>query len=186
MSLIIDTELIRYKWVSADGEFPDYEKLTPTEFNYSAHFDTVEAIKAINSLKVLSDSKAYPIDLTIGNGKMVMANPDEKGQAELSADTEGEGKVRVDGSYLLSVLRACGGMVDLQVTSPISPMLFSQNGYYVVVMPMMTEEASKVTGEKPRAKPKTAKTAKGKGEKQPEPEPTEPEPKPKPEPAPAK
>jgi DNA polymerase-3 subunit beta len=82
-SLIIDTELIRYKWVSNGGQYPDYEKLIPNEFNTYAHFDTVEAIKVISSLKVLADSKAYPIDLTIGNGKIVMANPDDKGQADL-------------------------------------------------------------------------------------------------------
>jgi len=87
-SLIIDTELIRYKWLSNGGNYPDYEKLIPTEFNTVAHFDTVEAIKAISSLKVLADSKSYPIDLTIGDGKIVMANPDDKGQAELAADTE--------------------------------------------------------------------------------------------------
>jgi len=65
-SLIIDTELIRYKWVSVNGDFPDYEKLIPTEFNTFAHLDTVEAIKAVNSLKALSNGKDYPIDLTIG------------------------------------------------------------------------------------------------------------------------
>jgi DNA polymerase-3 subunit beta len=99
-SLIIDTELIRYKWVSVNGDYPDYEKLTPTEFNTFAHFDTVEAIKATNSLKALSDSKAYPIDLTIGDGKVVMANPDDKGQADILADTDGQGFVRIDGQYL--------------------------------------------------------------------------------------
>ncbi|GAH93912.1 unnamed protein product, partial [marine sediment metagenome] len=66
-SLIIDTELIRYKWVSVNGNYPEYEKLIPTEFNTFASFDTVEAIKAVNSLKALSEKpKAYPIDLTIG------------------------------------------------------------------------------------------------------------------------
>jgi DNA polymerase III sliding clamp (beta) subunit (PCNA family) len=154
-ALTIDTELIRYKWSSADGSFPDYEKLIPTDFHIFAHFDTVEAIKAANSLKVLADSKAYPIDLTISDGKIVMANPDDKGQAELSADTEGEGKVRVDGSYLASVLKACGGMVDFKLTTPISPMLFASNGYQVVVMPMMTTEAKEA-----EAKAKQAETAK--------------------------
>ncbi|MDD5485605.1 MAG: hypothetical protein PHI74_06235 [Methanocellales archaeon] len=67
-ALTIDTELIRYKWAAVPGTFPDYEKLTPTEFNLSAHFDTIEAVKAIGSLRVLADSKAYPIDLDIGNG----------------------------------------------------------------------------------------------------------------------
>jgi DNA polymerase-3 subunit beta len=183
MSLIIDTELIRYKWRTVNGTFPDYEKLTPTEFHYSAHFDTVEAIKAISSLKALANAKAYPLDLNIGNGKMVVANPDAKGQAELSADTEGEGKVRVDGRYLAEVLKACGGMVDLNVTTPVSPMLFSHDGYSVVVMPMMTEEARKAAAEskveakpteKPAEKPKGKDKGKGKGKTKPEPV-TEPE-----------
>ncbi len=53
MKLVIDTELIRYKWVSVNGDYPDYSKLIPTEFNYLASFDTVEAIKAVNSLKAI-------------------------------------------------------------------------------------------------------------------------------------
>jgi len=80
MSLIIDTELIRYKWTSVNGDYPDYQKLIPTDFNCQANFDTVEAIKAVNSLKTLSEKpKDYPIDVTIGDGKVVMANPDDKG-----------------------------------------------------------------------------------------------------------
>jgi len=141
-SLIIDTELIRYKWVSGGGNYPEYQKLIPAEFNCYASFDTVEAIKATNSLKAIADSKAYPIDLTIGNCKVVMANPDDKGQADIVADTDGQGKVRIDGSYLASVLKACGGMVELKLTNAYSPMLFSQNGYQVVVMPMLTDEAT--------------------------------------------
>ena len=62
MSLIIDTELIRYKYFGWDGNYPDYEKLIPTDFSAFAHFDTVEAIKATNSLKALSNGKSYPID----------------------------------------------------------------------------------------------------------------------------
>jgi len=141
MSLIIDTELIRYKYIGWDGNYPDYEKLIPTDFNAFASFDTVEAIKAVNSLKALSNGKDYPIDLTIGDGKIVMANPDDKGQAELIADTDGEVKIRVDGGYLAQALKACGGMVDFKLTSPSSPMLFSANGYQLVVMPMLTTES---------------------------------------------
>jgi DNA polymerase-3 subunit beta len=194
-SLIIDTELIRYRWAAVQGTFPDYEKLTPTEFNLSAHFDTIEAVKAISSLKALSDSKTYPIDLNIGNGRILLANPDDRGQAELPADTEGEGKVRIEGSYLVDVLRACGGMVDFQVTSPISPTMFSQDGYYVVVMPMMTEEAKKQAATASKVEAETVKPAettgkgkskaknKAKAEKRPQPK-SKPEPKtePKPEP----
>jgi DNA polymerase-3 subunit beta len=194
-TLTIETELIRYKWVSVNGSYPDYEKLIPTEFNGSVSFDTVEAIKAIASLKVLADSKEYPIDLTIGDGKMVMANPDDKGQAELPADTDGNTKIRVDGGYLASVLRACGGMIELKLTNAYSPMLFSQDGYQVVVMPMLTSEANQQAKEDKGAKAETAtaetaETAKpkrkgkgkgkGKGKVDTEPEP-EPEPQTEPE-----
>jgi len=190
MSLIIDTELIRYKWASVNGDFPDYEKLIPTDFNAFASFDTVEAIKAVNSLKTLSDKpKDYPIDLTIGDGKVVMANPDDKGQAELSADTEGEVKFRVDGQYLAQALKACGGMVEFKVSSPLSPMLFTANGYLLVVMPMITSEAQKAEAERAKAKaepsePKAKGKGKSKGKGKTEPEPvTEPVAEAEPEPA---
>jgi len=143
MSLTLDTELIRYKWRGADGNFPEYEKLIPAEFNTLTSFDTNEALKAVSSLKVLSDSKAYPIDLTIGNGRVIMSNPDDKGQAEIPADTQGEGKVRIDGSYLADALRACGGMVELKLTDGKSPMLFTSPDYELVVMPMLTSESQK-------------------------------------------
>ena len=145
MSLIIDTEAIRYKWRGADGQFPDYEKLIPTEFNTVAHLDTVEAGKAISSLKVLADNgnKGYPIDLTLDNGYVVMANSEDKGQTAIPADIEGKPvKVRIDGSYLAQALKACGGMVDFKLTNAYSPMLFTADGYQLVVMPMMTNETS--------------------------------------------
>jgi len=143
MSLTLDTELIRYKWRGADGNFPEYEKLIPDQFNTLTSFDTNEALKAVSSLKVLSDSKSYPIDLTIGNGKVIMSNPDDKGQAEIAADTQGEGKVRIDGSYLADALRACGGMVELKLSDSKSPMLFTSPDYELVVMPMLTSESQK-------------------------------------------
>ena len=153
MSLVLDTELIRYKWRSVDGNFPEYEKLLPAEFNTFVSFDANEAIKAVNSLKVLSDSRAYPIDLTIGNGKLTMSSPDDKGQTEIPADTLGDGKIRLDGGYLADALRACGGMVDLKLVDGKSPMLFTSPDYELVVMPMLTNESQKPTGEEQTAEP---------------------------------
>jgi hypothetical protein len=140
-SLVIDTELMRYRWRGADGQFPDYEKLIPTEANTTAHFDTVEAGKAIASLKALADSKAYPIDLHL-NGGIVMSSPDDKGEVTMPADIEGgEVRVRIDGGYLTEALKACGGMVDFKLTDGKSPVLFAVDGYQLVVMPMLTGEA---------------------------------------------
>jgi hypothetical protein len=155
-SLVIDTEITRYKWRGADGTFPDYEKLIPTEANVTAHLDTVEAGKTIASLKVLADSKSYPIDLHL-NGGMVMSSPDDKGEVTMPADIEGgEVKVRIDGAYLTEALRACGGMVDFKVTDGKSPVLFAVDGYQLVVMPMLTAEAK--AGSKTEAETKPEDT----------------------------
>ena len=139
MKLIIDTEAIRYSFVGADGTFPDYEKLIPAEGKTVVHFDTVEAVKAISSLKVLADSKSYPIDLTTNDGMVILSSPDDKGQAVIPADIEGEpNRVRIDGKYLADALRACSGMVDLKLTDGKSPVLFQVDGYQLVTMPMLT------------------------------------------------
>ena len=61
----------------------------------------------------------------------------------IPADIEGKAvKVRIDGSYLAQALKACGGMVDFKLTNSYSPMLFTTDGYQLVVMPMMTSEAN--------------------------------------------
>jgi DNA polymerase-3 subunit beta len=169
MSLVIDTEAIRYKWRGADGEFPDYAKLIPTEVNTIAHLDTVEAIKAVSSFRALSDNpKDYPIDLTIGEGKIIMANPDGKGEATIPADTDGQGSVRIDGKYLADVLKACGGMVDFKLTNAYSPMLFATDGCQVVVMPMMTDIAKQAQEQaRVEAVPTEAKQTEPSGEAEP-------------------
>ena len=163
MSLVIDTEAIRYKWRGADGQFPDYEKLIPTEFATLAHFDSQEVIKAVGALKAVSDNaKDFSIDLTIGEGQMVMTSPDEKGEAIISADTDGESFVRIDGKYLGDVLKACGGMVDFKLANAYSPMLFTIEGYQVVVMPMMSSKANE---QQAADRPATAEaTAEAEGE----------------------
>jgi hypothetical protein len=153
MSLILDTELIRYKWQGNDGNFPEYEKFIPTDFNTLVNFDTNEALRAVSSLKALSGSKAYPIDLNIDNGKVIMSCPDDKGQVEIPADVQGEAKVRIDGSFLNDALRACGGMVELKLVDSTKPVLFTSPDYELVVVPMVTGES-----QKPKAETETAKT----------------------------
>jgi len=168
MKLIIDTEAIRYSFVGADGTFPDYEKLIPTEAKTVVHFDTVEAVKAVGSLKVLADSKSYPIDLTFDNGMVMLSSPDDKGQAVMPADIEGEvNKVRLDGKYLADALKACSGMVDLKLTDGKSPVLFQVDGYQLVTMPMLTST------EKPKAEPEAEPAPAEEAEQVSEPEDTE-------------
>jgi hypothetical protein len=146
-NVVLDTELVRYRWPIVEGSFPNYNQLIPSESKAVAHFDTLEAIQAIGSLKALANAKAYAVDVSFGNGKLTLANADDKGYAEVTADCEAEGKVRMDGSYLAQVLKACGGAVDMTVNSPQSPVVFSSDGFRVVAMPMFTQAVTKPEAE---------------------------------------
>jgi len=170
MKVCIDTEVIQYRFIGSDGNFPDWGKLIPADTTTTAHLDTVEAIKAVASLKALTDGKEYPIDLHL-NGGIVMSSPDDTGQVTIPADIEGgEVKVRLDGGYLAQALRACGGMVDFKVKSGDSPVLFETDGYKLVVMPMLTGESKPETEAEPEAE-----TAEPETEAEPEAETAEPE-----------
>jgi hypothetical protein len=146
-NVVLDTELVRYRWPITEGTFPNYSQLIPSEVQGVAHFDTTEALQAIGSLKALANAKAYAVDITFGNGKLTLANVDDKGYAEVTADCEGEGKVRMDGSYLAQVLKACGGAVDMRHNSPQSPVVFSSDGFQVVAMPMFSQAVTKPEAE---------------------------------------
>jgi len=143
VALVIETEAIRYRFIGNEGTYPDYEGIIPTELNCLAHLDSIEAVKALGSLKAIAENpKSFAIDLTIGEGRVLMASPDENGSSTIPADTDGKGEVRIDGKYLADVLKVCGGMVDLTLTNAYSPMMFSTDGYSCVVMPMTSVKAN--------------------------------------------
>ena len=143
--MILETDLVSYRFNSVAGSYPDYEPLMPTTANTVCHFDTIEAMKALGSLKALVDLKQYAVDLAIGEAGMGMSDPDSMGQADIRADVEGQPvKVRFNGGYLSQALRACGGMVDLQAVDGNSAVLLRTDGYRVLLMPMAkTDVASK-------------------------------------------
>jgi len=140
-SLVVDTEVVRYKLQSQIGEYPKYQGIIPTECLARASVDAKEAIKASQSLLALwyDDSLkplARPIILTIGEGKVTLEVKGERGQTEIAAETSGECKVAMQGNRFLQALKACGGIVEMQTVSRSSPVLFTVDSHRCVVMPM--------------------------------------------------
>ena len=163
-SLVIDTELIRYKLNAQDGTYPDYEKVIPTEFIAEARFDTREALKAVNSLGALFLDRQSAITLTLKEGRLTLSAKEDRGETQIEAQAEGEAETSASGAYLAQVLKAFGGMVELKLASPQSPILFSDDGYRVVVMPIL-KPVSKAVAEAQAVATKAEVKGKRKGRK---------------------
>jgi len=149
--LVIDTELIRYKWGSTIGNYPDYEKVIPTESVAEARFDARDMLRASASLGALYLDRDTAIIITIKDGMMTLSVKDEKGEAHIEAEAQGEAITAVNGAYLRQALKALAGMAELKVKDPQSPMLFSVDGYRIVVMPVAIGIAQKPAEAKPEA-----------------------------------
>ena len=101
----------------------------------------------------------------------------------ISAETSGEAKIAVAGNYLIKALRACGGIAEMKLASPQSPIALTVDGYRCLVMPMrfpgskpeteaVTTETETKTDATPEVKVKPKRKGKGKS-RQPEVEPEE-------------
>jgi len=140
-NLVIETEAIRYKWGSASGTYPDYEKLIPTEAQAEARFDTRAMLRA--GMAVASLHQGKPVGATVkvymGEGQIRLCSSDEGGEATIEAETEGEAKTAINAKYLAQALKALGGMAELKVKGPSDPILFTVDGYQLLVMPMFVK-----------------------------------------------
>ncbi|MCX8125848.1 MAG: DNA polymerase III subunit beta [Dehalococcoidia bacterium] len=151
--LIIDTELIRYKLMGSSGGFPQWQKLIPQEYATVAHFDSSEALKAVRSLNAFGTDQPFSVDVYVDGTGIRFVMPDEKAEAVIAADVAGNPiTVRFNGSYLMQALKACGGMVDVKLSTGTSPALFISEGYQHVLMPMVVEkDVKRDTVERPQA-----------------------------------
>ena len=118
------------------GKFPDYEKLIPTEAQAEARFDTRELLRAGMAVASLGQVKDATVRLYIGEGQITVSDSEEAGEATVEAQAQGEAKTAISARYLSQVLKALGGMAEVKVKGPSDPILFTVDGYRVVVMPM--------------------------------------------------
>jgi len=143
-AMYLDTEVARYRFVSEVGQYPDYSKVVPPQFNCTAHIDSQEALKAVLAVKATSeDVKGFAVDFTIGGGKLIMTNPDERGEAIINADSgDAFGHVRLGGAYFADAMKALGGMADLSLNRAYEPVMLSADGYRVLIMPIASPKAN--------------------------------------------
>jgi len=136
-TLVIQTEAITYRFDGYDGTYPDFERVIPTEFVAEASFDTREMLRAGASLGALFLDKEMPVIISIGDGNVRLYVKDEKGEAHIEAEAQGEAEIAINSLSLTQALRTLGGIVEMKVKAPNSPMLFSVDGHRVVLSPLL-------------------------------------------------
>ncbi len=174
-TLVIQTEAVTYRFDGYDGTYPNYEQVIPTEFVAEATFDTREMLRAGASLGALFLDKESPVIISIGDGSVRLYVKDEKGEAHIEAEAQGEAEIAINSLFLTQALRTLGGIVEMKVKAPNSPMLFSVDGHRVVLSPMLigigkkngegeADQIPKPEGE-PEAEPEAAAHAEVKTDK---------------------
>jgi hypothetical protein len=78
---------------------------------------------------------------------LTLSATDDRGQAQIEAETEGEAETAISGVYLTQALKALGGMVEMKINTPQAPILFTVDGYRLVVMPVVIPAKAKAVTE---------------------------------------
>lgn len=126
------------------GEYPRYQELFPTEYNYLCTFKRDEMLSAVERVAVMSDERTNLIKLHFdGETLQISSNTPDVGRAqeELSVHFEGQVlDVAVNVRYVLDVLQKLSSAeVRLEMTGALKPLIFKGEGednYKYLLMPV--------------------------------------------------
>lgn len=133
-----------------EAEFPNYEKIIPTDFSTKTIFDRESLQKAIKSGYVLARQTAGIIKISIRKDKiLVSANAPSvgKNQIEVEAKTTGEeNEIAFNARYLLDFLsNSTSETVSFEMTGPLNPGVFkeiSDPSFMHLIMPIRVQQES--------------------------------------------
>lgn len=133
-----------------EAEFPNYEKIIPTDFSTKTVFEKDALQKAIKAGYVFARQTAGIIKLSIGKDKiMVSANAPSVGenQIEVEAKTTGEeNEIAFNARYLLDFLaNSEAETISFEMTGPLNPGVFKEtkdSSFMHLIMPIRVQESA--------------------------------------------
>jgi DNA polymerase III subunit beta len=131
-----------------EAEFPNYEKIIPTEFSTKTVFDKDDLQKAIKAGYVFARQTAGIIKMSIQKEKiLISANAPSvgKNQIEVEAKTTGEeNEIAFNARYLLDFLsNSTGETISFEMNGPLNPGVFKEVGdssYMHLIMPIRVQQ----------------------------------------------
>jgi DNA polymerase-3 subunit beta len=131
-----------------DAEYPDYEKIIPTEFTTKTEIERDLLQNAIKICSVFSRETANIIKFSIEKNKVIVsANSPSVGEdtVEVDAKTTGEeNEIAFNAKYLLDVLSAVNEeSLIFEMNGPLNPGVFrikGDNTFLHLIMPIRVQE----------------------------------------------
>lgn len=131
-----------------EAEYPDYEKIIPTEFATKIEVDKEALQNAIRICSVFARETANIVKFTIENSKVIVsANSPSVGEdtVELDAKTSGEeNEIAFNAKYLLDILSAVNEEnLIFEMNGPLNPGVFKIKGddtFLHLIMPIRVQE----------------------------------------------
>lgn len=130
-----------------EGEYPEYQKIIPTDFNTKTEVNREELLNAIKICSVFARETANIIKLTIEKDKIIVsANSPAVGEdaVEVPAKTIGEeNEIAFNAKYVLDLLTSLD-KEDLvfEMTGPLNPGVFKikeDNSFLHLIMPIRVQ-----------------------------------------------
>lgn len=131
------------------GNYPDYEKIVPSNSKFKIITTAEELIKSIRLASIFARDSANIVKLHIAHSKLhVSAAAAQIGENESEIDVSVEGEKSEDFSiafnyrYFLDLLSVVTGQVVMEFSSPTSPGLFrssSSKNFFHIIMPVRVQ-----------------------------------------------
>jgi DNA polymerase-3 subunit beta len=130
-----------------NSNFPDVERLMPTDGSTSITFNIAEMVEAVKRVRLVMDRPNQPLRFTFGNDEVLLAaegGPAASASETVAGQLEGERViVAFNPDYLVEGLLALGDQTGrLQLNGPTRPVLLdapADKSYNHVLMPVRVE-----------------------------------------------
>jgi len=131
-----------------EAEFPNYEKIIPTDFATKTVFEKDSLQKAVKASYVFARQTAGIVKMSIQKNKiLISANAPSvgKNQIEVEAKTTGEeNEIAFNARYLLDFLsNSASEMVSFEMNGPLNPGVFREVGdpsFMHLIMPIRVQQ----------------------------------------------
>ena len=128
-----------------EGNFPDYERVIPSNFPTTLECDTKDFLGSLNRVATLSDKATNNrIDMVIENDTMTISAEGSYGQAAETisiAQTGRTMKLSFNSNYLSSAMSGRSGIMQLKLSGETSPSVLTFDdypAYLAMVVPLRT------------------------------------------------